>query len=115
MGESARERFSTHVKGRYLDELLPEAETKEVSEHYHLMLERPAIGYTYGRVYGDRRGTGERILLPLAPDVDAAPTFVLGATRYVWDISSTEQLPDVVRYSVSLDRLAEVRRAAGDV
>ena len=84
-GEEIRNSYTEEITGRCQDELFEGAERERHLARARRIMENPAIIHSTGEVYGfaGRRGTGERIGLPLSTDGTTADA-VIGATAYHW-------------------------------
>lgn len=84
-GEEIRGAYDEEITGRCQDEVFAGAERDRHLARVRRIMEHPAIIHATGEVYGfaGRRGTGERLGLPLSTDGTTADG-VVGATAYCW-------------------------------
>ena len=85
VGEDIRDAHDRDMQGRYQDELFDGPERERHFARTRRVMETPSLIYAVGEVYGfaGRRGTGERIGLPLSEDGVVADALI-GATAYSW-------------------------------
>ncbi len=81
-GENVVQTLGFSMRGQPLRKFFPEAVAQLAIERYNRILGEPALCHMRGPIFSDdeRRGEGERIVLPLAPD--RGGDGVLGATIY---------------------------------
>jgi len=84
-GEEIRGAYDEEITGRCQDEVFAGAERDRHLARVRRIMENPTIIHATGEVYGfaGRRGTGERLGLPLSTDGTTADG-VVGATVYCW-------------------------------